>query len=111
MARGFDHLHLRKRIHQKHEKFPHPNKWKRFMDKFIYFIAIFGPLIAIPQVLKIWYNQNSSGVSILTWSGYLLGGIFWLIYGLMHKEKPIVITNSLWIIVEIFIIIGIFRFG
>lgn len=111
MATGLHHLYVRKRIHQKHEKYPHPNKWKRFIDKFIYIVAIFGPLIALPQVFKIWLNQDGSGVSILTWSGYLLGGIFWIIYGFTHKVKPIIITNIIWIALEIFIIIGIFKFG
>jgi len=72
---GYHHYNLRKRVHQKKEKYPHPNKFKRSMDKFIYLVAIFGPLIALPQVLKIWQSQDSSGVSLLTWSGYLLGGI------------------------------------
>lgn len=111
IGRGLHHLHKRKRIHQKYEKYPSKDKWKRLVDKFIYIVAIFGPLIAIPQVLKIWANQDGSGVSVLTWLGYLVGAFFWLIYGFAHKEKPIIITNSLWIVVEIFIIIGIFRFG
>jgi len=36
------HLHKRKRIHEKHEVYPHPDKWKNRLDKIIYFIAIIG---------------------------------------------------------------------
>ena len=33
MLNGYHHFHRRKRIHLKHEKYPHPNKWKRLIDK------------------------------------------------------------------------------
>ena len=111
MANSFHHLHKRERIHKKHEKYPHSNKWKNLLDKVIYFIAIVGPLISIPQVLKIWSEQTAEGLSLFTWSGYLFGGFFWLAYGIMHKEKPIILTNCLWIIINIGIISGILIYG
>lgn len=111
MASGFHHLHKRKRIYKKFEEYPSPNKFKRFFDYFIYAIAILTPVILVPQIYKIWYFQNVSGVSLLTWLGTLLGGIFWLIYGFIHKEKPIIITNTMGIFFHILIIIGILKFG
>ena len=105
------HIHIRKRIYQNLEKYPHPNKWKRFVDRFIYVTAIFGPLVSIPQILKIWAEKDASGISFITWLGFLFGAIFWLFYGIMHKEKPIILSSLLWIIVEIFILIGILIYG
>ena len=32
MSFATHHLHKRKRIHKGHEKYPHPKKWKRFLD-------------------------------------------------------------------------------
>jgi len=110
-SRGFHHLHKRKRIHQKHEKYPNPNKFKRVLDILAYVAAIIGPLIAIPQLWKIWNFQDASGVSILTWIGYMFGGTFWFIYGAAHKEKPIMIMNLLWFLFSLTIVIGILRFG
>ena len=111
MTDALHHFHIRKRIHQKHEPYPHPNKWKALMDKIIYAVGIAGPLLTIPQLTKIWVDKNASGVSIVSWSAYLVIGVFWLTYGIMHKEKPIILTYSLWIIINAFIVVGIIIYG
>ncbi len=59
---GLHHFHARKRIHKRHEPYPHPDRLKKFMDKAIYFIGAFGPIMAIPQLVKIWVEKNAAGV-------------------------------------------------
>jgi len=103
-TKGIRNLH-------KWKKRKKPNKFKKLVDFIAYFVAILGPLIAIPQLWKIWSFQDATGVSILTWTGYMTGGIFWFTYGLLHKEKPLMIMNLLWLIFALFIVIGILRFG
>jgi uncharacterized protein with PQ loop repeat len=108
---GLHHFHTRKRIHQKHEQYPHPDKWKRFMDKAVYAVGALGPLLTVPQLIKIWIDKNAAGVSVVSWSGFILYGFFWLAYGIMHKEKPIIFTYTLWIIFQAFIVIGAVIYG
>jgi len=110
MQSGLHHFHKRKKICDKNAELG-SNKWKDLMDKLIYVAAILGPLLTIPQIMKIWVDKNAGGVSMITWVAYLIGGIFWLIYGIMHKEKPIIIANILWILMEILVIIGIWIYG
>jgi len=104
---GLHHFSRRKRIYQKHEPYPHPNKWKRLMDKLIYVIGILGPIMTIPQLMKVWIEKNVAGLSIVSWGAYLIIAIFWLVYGIMHKDKPIVFSSGLWIIVHSLIIVGV----
>lgn len=111
MLNGYHHFHRRKRIHLKHEKYPHPNKWKRLIDKVIYVVGIGAPLMTIPQLTKIWIEKNASGVSVISWASYLIAAIVWLIYGIAHKEKPIILAYSLWIIFEILIVVGTLMYG
>ena len=110
-SKGLHHFHKRKRMSEKGEPYPNPNKWKRLMDKLIYFVAIFGPVMSIPQILKIWLHKSAAGISEITWSSYLLISIFWLIYGAMHKDKPIIFANILWIVINTIIIIGVVVYG
>ena len=105
------HLHIRKRIHQKHEKYPHPNKWKRLIDRIVYIAAVTGPLLGLPQVIKIWAEKSTAGVSILTWGALIPYQAVWLSYGIIHKEKPIIIVSSLWMVIEVLIVIGIVIYG
>ena len=67
LQHGLHHFYKRKRIYQKLEPYPHPNKWKRLMDKLIYAVGIFGPVMTIPQLTKIWLDKNAAGVSAISW--------------------------------------------
>ncbi len=101
------HLSVRKRIHQKHEPFPHPDKWKRFIDKLIYPIGILGPIMGIPQLIHIYGDKNVEGLTLSTWLLWSIINSFWLLYGFVHKEKPIIITNIMWLMMNVSVVIGI----
>ncbi len=108
---GLHHFHVRKRIHQKHETYPHPDKWINFMDKAVYVVGAIGPLMTLPQLMKIWVEKNATGVSVASWTGFLLYAIFWLIYGIMHREKPIIFAYILWVTLQALVVIGIIIYG
>ena len=103
---GMHHLHLRKRIHEKGEEFPSDDKYKRFMDRAIYVVAIAGPLFYIPQVLRIWVGQSAAGVSAASFTGAFIISAFWIVYGTMHKEKPILYANILYALLQAAVVIG-----
>ncbi|QQG39509.1 MAG: hypothetical protein HYS81_03950 [Candidatus Aenigmatarchaeota archaeon] len=104
---AFHHLHKRIRVHKKLEKYPHPDRLTNAMDKLIYVVSIIMPLLTVPQVLTVWLDGNVSGLSLVTWVSYLVASVFWLAYGILHREKPIIISNVLWIVVFAFIVVGI----
>jgi len=83
----------------------------RTLDKAIYFVALFGPIMTIPQVVKIFAEKSAAGVSIISWTGYLFLAMFWLSYGLMHKDKAVIFANFLWIIAYIIVIAGIMLYS
>lgn len=110
-SHGLHHFHRRKRIYINHEPYPHPNKWKRLMDKLIYVVGIIGPIMTIPQILKIWVDKNAAGISIITWLTYAIISVFWLLYGIMHKEKPIIFASFLLFIFDAFVVVGALTYG
>ena len=103
---GVHHIHKRKRVHDKLKAYPHPNKWIKFLDKFLLIVAVIGPLLSLPQILKIYVEHNTSGVSVLTWGLFAFFNIPWIIYGIVHKDKPIIIGYSLWLVTNIVIVVG-----
>lgn len=100
------HLHTRKRIHEQHQPYPHPNPTIRFLDKFVFGIAFVMPLTALPQLYKVWFEGNAQGVSVLTWLLLAILSIPMIIYGSVHKEKPIILMYLLWFIVDSLVVIG-----
>lgn len=80
---------------------------EHIFDKFIVPLALITPFMTIPQVIDVWTKGSVQGVSVLTWLGYAAGSAFWVIYGLIHKEKPLTIANSLLLIFDILIVVGV----
>jgi len=104
------HLHRRKRIHQEYEHFPHPDKFKRFVDKIVYLAGILMPIVTIPQVVTIWVHKNSAGVSLVSWTAYLIIALVFAAYGVIHKAKPLIIMYSSMVVLDALIIIGVMLF-
>jgi uncharacterized protein with PQ loop repeat len=106
MNNALHHQHLRKRLYTNLEPFPHPNRGKRVLDRTVYVIGVLGPLSTIPQVYIIFAHHNASGVSALSWSIYFLFSTIWLVYGIVHKEKVLIVTYSLWIVMNALVALG-----
>jgi len=104
------HQNLRKRIYTKLEEFPSQNPGKRFLDRLIFVVGALGPLATIPQVYTIFAHHDSSGISVFSWSAYVLFDIVWLTYGIVHKEKVLIFANILWIVVNGLIVIGAIKY-
>jgi uncharacterized protein with PQ loop repeat len=111
MTDALHHLHKRKRIHNKLEQYPHPHISKRVIDRLVYIAGIVGPIMSIPQVLRVWVEQEARGISLISYSSYIILDLVWITYGLVHKEKPIVIMYILWTFVNISIVVGALTYG
>ncbi len=90
----------------KNNKFKNKEK-HHVIDKLIYLIAIAAPLMTIPQLLEVWTQRKTQGVSLLTWGAYAAVSFLWVVYGLFHKEKPIILTNLLLFLLDFSIVLGV----
>ena len=107
MKNGFHHLHLRKRIYKNLEPYPHGDVFKKFFDKLMYVVALLVPLIPLPQVWEVLVNKNVQGVAVSSWFFFGVVDILWLIYGFIHKEPPIYISNFIITILNFVVVIGV----
>ncbi len=87
------------------------NKLKTSYDKIIYIAVIAGPLVNLPQLFKIWLYKSAAGVSVISWFSFSIISLLWFIYGILHKDKPILIMNLGLIIVQVFIAVGALIYG
>ncbi|CAC9974790.1 SemiSWEET family sugar transporter [Flavobacterium panici] len=51
-------------------------------------------LSTIPQILKVWKTKKVKDISLKTFSILTFGIAVWIIYGILKKDLPIIITNS-----------------
>ena len=100
------HLHLRKRSYVKLEPYPHPDVLKNRVDKLIYATALLTPVVTIPQAYQIFSAKTSAGVSVFSWICFAIANVIWVIYGVIHNEKPIIISNTANFVINIIVVIG-----
>jgi uncharacterized protein with PQ loop repeat len=93
------------------EPYPHPIKFKRYFDGLMYVVGSLAPLALLPQVIHLYVHKDATGLSITTW--VLLGMIngLWVVYGAIHREKPIFIANLGMCILNFSIVVGILLFS
>ena len=69
-------------------------------------MSVFTMLMTVPQVLTIWVGQQAAGVSVLSWSAYLLSALLWFWYGLQKRDRNIYLACIGWIILDAAVIAG-----
>jgi len=111
MVNAIHHIHQRKRIYQKHEEYPHHNKWKRILDTLLIVFAGVFPVTNIPQLFRIYVEKNVSGLSLTSWILYPIFTIPWIIYGFMHKEKLIMFAYTANFFILLAIVFGIVMYS
>lgn len=83
----------------------------QIITRLVLALSIIEPALTLPQIFQIWIDRDASGVSVITWGLYIVTASIWLAYGLQLKNKPIIISNALWIVVEASVVLGILLYG
>jgi len=110
MSSALHHISKRKRVVKKLEDYPSKRFWIRLLDRSLVAIAIIGPLMSLPQLLEVYMNKNADNIAFLSWASWAFFNLFWLAYGIAHKDKPIIITYILWLIVNTMMAVSVLIF-
>jgi uncharacterized protein with PQ loop repeat len=87
------------------------NLFLKLFDDGVYLIGFFGIIVFLPQLTKVWLGKNVEGLSFTSWAGMTLGSIVWLIYGILHKQKPLIVVNIMVAFLQLAIVIGIITYS
>lgn len=77
------------------------------LDKLTMFIGICMPLVTLPQLYTVLTSSNLQGVSLITWIFYTIQAGIFAVFGVKHREKPLVITYIPLFIVELGLVVGL----
>lgn len=93
----------------------HLNRYRkpevRMVDNLMSLAAFASPLLGVPQAVQVFANEDASGLSMFSWVAFAVVAVVFLIYALMHKIKPLIVAQSLWLIVYAAVIAGIILYG
>lgn len=63
-----------------------------------YLAAFLTTLAFVPQAHHSWKTRDLSGISLPMYSFFSLGVLGWLIYGVMITSWPIIVANSVTLV-------------
>ena len=74
-------------------------------------MSVFTMLMTVPQVFTIWVGHVAAGVSVLSWSAYLLSALLWFWFGITKGDKNIYLPCIGWMGLDAAIIVGTMIYG
>jgi len=76
------------------------------IDLFGYFAAGLTTAAFLPQLIKTIKTQKADDVSLLTLIMFICGVCFWIIYGYQISSVPILVSNSITLVLNLLILIS-----
>jgi uncharacterized protein with PQ loop repeat len=104
---GLRHKYERRQGVKKQPK----SRYTVFLDKLTFAVGIIGPFTVLPQIYSIFSMQSAKGVSLTTWLLIFIVTFPWILYGIAHKEKSIIISFILWEVVNLAVVVGVLLYG
>lgn len=81
-----------------------------FLDKLTFIVGVIGPFTVLPQIYSIFSTRSAEGVSLATWLLIFIVTFPWVLYGIAHKEKSIIVSFILWEIANFLVVLGVFLY-
>jgi uncharacterized protein with PQ loop repeat len=70
-----------------------------------YVIGVVGNFAVIPQIIKAWQGP-APGLAVLTWLMFIGFGVIWLVYAVVHKQKPLIFAQIVGLSCNTLVVIG-----
>ena len=78
---------------------------RKTVDKLVYVVGVGGNIAVIPQIIKAW-QSDAPGMAVLTWLLFIVIGFIWLIYAIEHKQKPLIVAQTVGISCNLLVVLG-----
>lgn len=77
----------------------------RYADSVGYLAAILTTVAFIPQAWMTWKNKHADGVSLGMYVIFTIGIALWLAYGILIQVWPMIIANTITLLLAGFIFV------
>jgi MtN3 and saliva related transmembrane protein len=82
-----------------------------YFEKYMLVIGVLGQLLYYIQGAKILINQSAQDVSLLGFSLGFVSVSSWLTYGILIKDRALIVANIFAVLGAAFVIIGVLIYG
>ena len=72
--------------------------------------GVFTSASLLPQLIKIIKEKKVEDLSIGMFVSLMIGLLLWIVYGVLRKDAPIIITNGFSVSLNVFILFFRFKY-
>jgi MtN3 and saliva related transmembrane protein len=80
-------------------------------ERYMLVIGVVGQLMFYTQGIKIFATKSANDVSLVGFLFGLLTVSSWLIYGILIKNRALIVSNAVAVAGALFVVIGILIYG
>ncbi|HSX30844.1 MAG TPA: hypothetical protein VLE99_02915 [Candidatus Saccharimonadales bacterium] len=75
------------------------------VDTMAYVLGVGGNVAVIPQIIKAW-QSDAPGLAVVTWVLFSAIGVVWLVYAILHRQKPLIVAQATSIACNLLVVSG-----
>ena len=79
-------------------------------DRLVLVVSVLYPLSALPQAIAV-FSGKTEGVAILSWLVFMICASLFLVYGIRRRVPPMIVSNSIWIVMDALVVFGVLTSG
>ena len=84
---------------------------KEFIINYVGFFAAFCTTVSfLPQVIKVYKTKSTKDISLYMFLIFTIGTFCWLIYGIIESSIPIILANTITLILSAIILLYKIKF-
>ncbi len=87
-----------------HRLAKHPRTIK-IVDSMMYVVGVGDNIAVVPQIVKAW-SGSAPGLAIATWVMFVGISLMWLIYALLHNQKPLIAAQTVGLSCNLAVVVG-----
>jgi uncharacterized protein with PQ loop repeat len=71
--------------------------WLTRFDNMMVIAGLISPLATIPQIVKLFatHSEHAAGQSLTTWLAYTVIALLWVVYGVLNRQRAVLVGNAL----------------
>lgn len=70
----------------------------QFLDGLGFVASVFTSSSFVPQVWRTWKTRDVSGISLPSYAIITFGLVLWLLYGVLRGDVPIIVANTIMVV-------------
>jgi len=103
-------------MRHKHERAAHGKRspkspYIKVLDKVTFAAGVVGPFTVLPQIYAIFSTHSAAGVSLVTWLAMFVVTFPWVLYGMAHKDRSIIVSFILWEVANATVVAGVLMYA